>query len=250
MKISPATFALMILMAASVSVVGQSSSCKVGVEAAPVGFWTWAPESKIRVYIVDKDFSESELQFLLAPLATWNAVAESTGSRVKFEYKGRTPEPLYCEGCLTIRRGKVFDKSRRHLTELETYSVARDQIMAWATIVIDPLLTTPKTLTNAVAHELGHSFGLLDCYSCKRNSTVMVQFKTVNVSNEMDGPSACDVAQVKGVYQKVAAQLKRSRRLKPIVVDEGEEPVDDDTPNVTPKRPSVVTPGRSERKPL
>ena len=30
--------------------------------------------------------------------------------------------------------------------------------------------------TNALAHELGHSFGLLDCYSCKTQSTVMIRF--------------------------------------------------------------------------
>jgi len=107
--------------------------------------------------------------------------------------------------------------------------------MTWATIVIDPVLTSPKTLTNAVAHELGHTFGLLDCYSCKQESTVMIQFKTVNASNEMDGPTACDVVQVKRAYHVLAAQLKRLPQPKPIVVDEGEEPVEDDTPVVVPK---------------
>jgi len=59
----------------------------------------------------------------------------------------------------------------------------------------------------------------------------MIQFKSVNVSNGMDRPSTCDVAQVKLAYQTIAAQLKRVTQPMPLV-DEGEEPIDDDTPVV------------------
>ena len=215
------------------SVIAQPKpQCKVGVDSAPVGFWTWAPESKIDVYVAGADFEEGELPYLMAPLTNWNNVANATGSSVKFEYQGTTDEPLHCQNCLTIVRGKVFDKAKRHLTELRTYSAGRDRLMTWAIIVVDPLLTKPKTLTNALAHELGHSFGLLDCYSCKPNSSVMIQFKEINVSNDMNGPTNCDIAQVKSVYQTVALEIKRRPKPKPIVVDEGEEPVDDDTPVV------------------
>ena len=225
---------LIIFAALAVQVLAQPS-CKVGVEAAPVGFWTWTPKSNIEVYVLAGDFSDRDRGYLLAPLANWNAVSDATGSNVRFEYKGTTVTPLRCENCLTIRRGQVFDKSNRHLTELQTYSAERNQIMTWAGIVIDPRLTAPNTLTNAVAHELGHSFGLLDCYSCKQGSTVMNQFKSVNVSNDMNGPTGCDVAQVKRVYDVVTAKLKQTPRAKPVVVDEGEEPVEDDTRVVVPR---------------
>jgi hypothetical protein len=224
---------VLILLAPAMPVMSQSS-CKVGVQAPAVGFWTWAPGSEVKVYVLKNDFKDNELAFLLAPLSTWNAVSDATGSKVKFEYKGTTARPLSCENCLTIRRGLVFDKSKRHLTELTTYSAPRNRTIIWASIVVDPLLATPTTLTNAVAHELGHSFGLLDCYSCKEKSSVMIQFKDVNVSNGMDGPSGCDLAQVKTVYHALAAELRRTPRPKP-VVDEGEEPVDDDTPVVIAK---------------
>jgi hypothetical protein len=171
---------------------------------------------------------------LLAPLSAWNAVSASTASKVRFEYKGTTSTLRYCENCLTIRQGQVFDKSKRHLSELRIYST-RDRLLTWATIVIDPLLTNPKTLTNAMAHELGHSFGLLDCYSCKQGSTVMIQFQAVNAANGMDGPTACDVTEVKRSYQVLVAQLKQPPKSKPIVVDEGEEPAEDETPVVVPK---------------
>lgn len=63
----------------------------------------------------------------------------------------------------------------------------------------------------------------------------MIQFKTVNAANEMDAPTVCDVLEVKRAYQVLAAQLKRLRKSKPIVVDEGEEPVEDDTAVIVPK---------------
>lgn len=226
--------AVAIVWAAAATPVLSQPPCKIGVQAPAVGFWTWAPGSEVSVYILESEFKENELPFLLAPLNSWNAVSDLTGSKVKFEYKGTTAHSLQCENCLTIQRGLVFDKSRRHLTELITYNAARNRTIIWAHIVIDRLLTSPQTLTNAVAHELGHTFGLLDCYSCKKRSTVMVQFKDANVPNGMDGPSLCDVVQVKTFYHALVAELRRTARSKP-VVDEGEEPSEDDTPIVVPK---------------
>lgn len=228
-------FTLVLLLTALAPVMGQSSACEAGSQSPAIGFWIWAPESAVKVYVFQTDFQETELPFLLAPLASWNSVSVATGSRVTFEYKGTTKDPLYCQNCLTIKRGHVFEKSKRHLTELNSYSVPNSsRLLAWATIVVDPRLTNPGTLTNAVAHELGHTFGLLDCYSCKQKSSVMRQFKSVNVSNEMNGPTACDVAQVKSAYESLAIQLKHAAKAKK-EIDEGEEPVDDDTPIVVPR---------------
>ena len=226
---------IMFVVFAATATPALSQSCKVGVDAPPVGFWMWAPGSQIKIHVVESDFDETELPFLLAPLELWNAVSAVTGSRVNFEYKGTTETPLYCENCLTIRRGRVFDQSRRHLTELKTYGIPGNKIMTWASIVIDPSLTNHKALTNAMAHELGHSFGLLDCYSCKARSTAMLQFQDVNVSNEMNGPSTCDLAQVKAVYQALATHVRNAPRPKALIEDEGEEPVEDDTRVVIPK---------------
>jgi hypothetical protein len=228
---------ILICLSAGLPVVAQSSAgrCKVNVQAPPAGFWTWPAGTQVRVYIVSTDFQSAEIPFLLAPLSNWNAVSDLTGSRVKFEYAGSAASPRYCENCLTITRGVVFDKKERHLTELRAYSARGDRLLTWATMVIDPALSNPKTLTDAVAHELGHNFGLLDCYSCKPKTTVMNQFGPVNVANDMPGPTSCDVAQVKAAYKQLALQLSRAPLPKKIIVDEGEEPVDDDTPVVIPK---------------
>jgi len=230
-------FLATLLLACAFRVAGQTSSlspCKVGKNASAFGFWTWAANSNIKVYTLGTDLTELELPYVLKPLQTWNAVSEVTGSGVKFEYIGSTSAPLYCDNCLTIMRGKVFDKAKRHATELRTFSAHADQIMSWAHIVIDPVLTNPAALTNAMAHELGHNFGLVDCYSCKSRSTVMIQFKTVNEPNDMEGPTACDIAQVKAAFRELAVRVRPSPTAKEIV-EEGEEPEDDDTPVVIKK---------------
>lgn len=229
------TAVLLLILVTWLQLWAQTKRCVVGVQAPPVGFWTWPTGSQVKVYVVESDFQTGEVSFLLTPLASWNAVSEMTGSRVKFEYAGTAPSPRYCENCLTIERGAVFDKHYRHLTELRAYSAHGDRMLSWASIVIDPALTNPKALTDAVAHELGHNFGLFDCYSCKAKTTVMNQFGPINVANEMPGPTACDVAQVKATYKQLTLQANRALIPKKIAGDEGEEPVDDDTPVVLPK---------------
>jgi hypothetical protein len=205
------------------------------VQAPPVGFWTWATGTEVRVFGVEDDFKPEEIQSLLAPLKNWNAVSETTGSRVRFEYSGLRASPQYCENCLTLSRGPVFKTQERHLTELRAYSARNDGVLTWATVVVDFSLTNHQARTDAVAHELGHSFGLRDCYTCKAKSTVMNQFGPVNVPNEMPGPTACDVTQVKSTYKQLAPQARRTAQPKSVITDEGEEPVDDDTPIIVPR---------------
>jgi hypothetical protein len=213
--------------------------CAVGVRAPAIGFWTWAANAHVKVYLRASDFKAEEVPFLLTPLQNWDGAYEASGSGVRFEYQGATPEPMLCDNCLTIMRGKVFDRARRHATELRAYSARRDQVITYASIVIDPTLTNLEAITNAIAHELGHNFGLLDCYTCKQKSTVMNQLKTMNVPNGMEGPTACDLAQVKEAYKELKAHPRPSPVALVLPVDEGEEPVDDDTPVVTqkPRRP-------------
>jgi len=210
------------------------SPCLVGRNAAGIGFWTWPTGAHVKVYLRRGAFRPEEIQYLLAPLNNWNTTSELTGSGVKFEYAGMTAGELTCENCMTVMRGRVFDTMKRHVTETQAYSIHRNQIITYASIVIDPLLTNPRALSNAVAHELGHNLGLLDCYKCKSNSTLMAGFKALNVPNDLEAPTSCDIAQVKQAY----AELKVHVRPSPVLakkVDDGEEPVDDDTPIVVPK---------------
>jgi len=213
----------------------SASSCSVGVSAAAFGFWTWAPETRVKVYILQSDFKSEEIPFLLTPLRTWDTVWESTGSGVRLDYVGTTSAPVLCQNCLTIMRAPVFHQKTRHGSELEAHSEQGTQIVTHALMLIDPALTNPKALTNAVAHELGHSFGLLDCYNCKDHSTVMNKLKRMNDSNKMEGPTLCDIAQVRNAYKELRIRVGPAPAAMNIAVDEGEEPVEDDTPLVRPQ---------------
>lgn len=221
-----------VLVLATYSVRAQS--CVIGKDSAAYGFWTWAANTRVKVYVVAADFKEDDLPYLLAPLATWNAALGSTGSGVSFVYSGTVSTSLDCQNCLTIMRGSVYEKSKRHATELRAFSANSNQVLTWGHIVVDPSLTNQKSLTNAVAHELGHNLGLYDCYTCKAKSTLMMQFKSVNKPNDMEGPTPCDLAQVKAAYKELAVRI----RPAPVKVetDEGEDPVEDDTP-ITPRKP-------------
>jgi hypothetical protein len=212
----------------------EPNPCRIGYQASPIGFWTWAPGSEVKVYIRAADFNREQLPELFVALKNWNEVSQQTGSGVKFEYQGDTNVVLSCANCLTIMRGPVFDKTQRHVTELKAYSAQRNQIISYATITVDPVLTNPKALLSAMAHELGHNLGLLDCYSCKRKSTVMNQLKSVNATNGMEGPSRCDIAQVSQAYKELKIRVRPSPHSRDLI-DEGEEPEDDDTPIVVPK---------------
>ena len=207
--------------------------CQVGQQAPAIGFWTWAAKAHVKVYIVSADFKEGEIPYLLKALQNWNSVSELTGSGVRLEYSGSTDQQLSCENCLTLMRGSVFDRTRRHATEIRAFSVRHDQVISYAAIVIDPVLTNPNALLEAVAHELGHNFGLLDCFTCKKKSTLMNQFKVINVPNNMAAPTPCDIAQVREAYKELKVRVLPSPPNRNLI-DEGEEPIDDDTPIVVP----------------
>jgi hypothetical protein len=140
-----------------------------------------------------------------------------------------------CSNCVTIMRHAVLNKETHHGSEIKAFGEEGTRIIKYAAIYLDPALTGKETLTNAVAHELGHSFGLLDCYDCAAGATVMNKLRGTSTSNGMEGPTTCDVAEVRNAYLQLEARLLRAPKTVTIREDEGEVPVDDDTPVVIPK---------------
>jgi hypothetical protein len=230
---------------------GPIEQCTIGRNVPAVGFWTWPTNSKVNVYIRATDFDAKQHSQLLTGLKNWNSVSELTGSNVIFHYRGNTAQQVTCENCLTILRERVFDKATRHATEIRATSVGDSQLISSAAILVDPVLTDPEALLNAIVHELGHNFGLMDCYTCKRKSTVMNQLDSVNVPNGMERPTACDLAQVQEVYQQLKVRVRNAPIARTVFnEDEGEEPEDDDTPVVIPapaKRLSSVVQKPAQR---
>jgi hypothetical protein len=223
--------------------IRSEGTCVVRQTAPSIGSWTWAEMSRIEVYVLQGDFSADEVPPMLTALKNWDDSASENGSGVRFEYKGSVAERQTCDNCLTILRGQTTVK--RHGAELKAFSRKNNQVIDYAWIVIDPAIRKSEALTSILAHELGHSLGLLDCYNCPRGSTAMTHFnatlklfqlKIADFSNGMKGPTACDVAQVKAAYE----ELRSSPRPAPAAEASAESAVaeeeaeEDDTPVVVP----------------
>jgi hypothetical protein len=54
----------------------------------------------------------------------------------------------------------------------------------------------------------------------------------MNDSNDVEGPTLCDIAQVKNAYNEL--RIRVNPAAMNMGVDDGEEPIEDDTPLVRP----------------
>ena len=106
------------------------------------------------------------------------------------------------------------------MARLEAHSLRSDQLIDWAEILVDPRVKDGKVLTNVVAHEIGHSLGLLDCYHCQSGTTAMGLIKSAEESNGIEGPTSCDRSAVLAAYQQLKHHAGRRHYRKPRVKDD------------------------------
>lgn len=217
-----------------------SAPCVARRTTAPIGFWTWPANAHVKIYLREPDFSADYVAAVSTAVENWDAAAVENGSNVHFSFQGLTRETKTAQGDLTIIRGDVYDKKTRHLALLEAHSLRSNQLIDYALVVVDLRVRKPEVLTNVMAHELGHSLGLLDCYECSRKSTAMGLLKTESEPNGIEGPTACDKIAVRAAYRELALQVRPAPTAlsanKP-PADEGEVPEADETPIVLGRRP-------------
>jgi hypothetical protein len=209
--------------------------CVVGHTAAPIGFWTWPANSHVNIYLREPDFSETEVPAVRVAVENWDAAAGENGSHVHFTFRGLTRETKVAAGDMTLIRGNVYDKKLRHLALLEAHSLKNDQLIDYAVVIVDFKVKNAEVLTNVMAHELGHSLGLLDCPRCDQKSTAMGLLNSGNDSNGIEGPTACDKIEVVAAYRELKLHVRPAPTAltftKPLI-DPGEDPEADDTPIV------------------
>lgn len=210
--------------------------CVPGRTQADIGFWTWPAGLEVNVYLREPDFSVDYISAVERAVQNWNAATTGSGPRVRFTFRGMARNPETTLGNMTIVRGDVFTKKEKHLALLKAHSLRHDRLIDYALVIVDYRVNNPSVLTNVIAHEIGHSLGLMDCYRCAGQTTAMGLMKSANETNGVDGPTACDVQAVRLAYRELSERVRNETMTKIKRVDEGEEPVADDTPVIKPPR--------------
>jgi len=175
--------------------------CTTNRNAPPVGGYHWPANSEVKVYFVRNMFTPEQSATLLEAMGTWTASGQEDGSGVKFTYAGETERRMSCRGCLTVGRRDVYKQDKHHYAFFHPMQ-EEGQLLVSAWIDLDVGITEPKALQGFMAHELGHGLGLWDCPSCKKKQSLMNSFPGLNQNNGLVGPSSCDLATMRNVYQE------------------------------------------------
>lgn len=221
---------ILLLEPTASSAVGEEASskdlvCPVGKSAPAFTGWMWQPNSRVKVFTLADHFKAEDVAILRQSLESWSALAGVTGSSVSFSYEGQVTDVRNCDSCLTLMRGQISRPN--HAAQLEAMGVVNSYIIRHAKILVDFKIKDSKELANTFAHEIGHTFGLLDCFTCQDKTTVM---NAVNGFRGRMTPSECDLVQVTQAYQRLAQHTRSLQRQAKLLIDEGEEPLEDDTP--------------------
>ena len=221
-----------LLLTCSIGTVGSGASpeskpCKVGRSAPAFRKLMWSNDATVRVFTLDGHFDAQEISIIRTTLQEWTAVSNSPELQVNFFYAGQTQMPQSCRNCLTVLRGHTSGPDHAALLDAQTF--VPHGAIKYAKLVIGSQIRDQRELANVLAHEIGHSFGLLDCYTCGDRSTIM---NAVNSSKGRSAPSDCDMHQIKNAYRDNRQQLAALRKQSQQTIDEGEEPIEDDTPIV------------------
>jgi hypothetical protein len=192
---------LILFPVASVRAQALAEACITNRNTPPVSAYYWPPDSDVKVYLMRNMFTVEQRETLFAAMKTWSATAAQTGAGIKFSYAGETNERVSCPGCLTVTRREVYKRDSKHYAFFNPLQQDEDGLLVSAWIDFDFATISPHALQGFMAHELGHGMGLWDCATCKKKQTIMNGFPGVNSDNGLMSPSACDLEQVRQVYQ-------------------------------------------------
>lgn len=162
--------------------------CRPGKTSTEAMGWRWKPNTHVRLYYLKSNFSVVERDALSRAVHNWNNALNEVGSSVVFTIGGEREKVAEDNASITVMRG--IPKGKDRLGEIKFYSMSNG--VERMTVMISPVVTDLNALTSLMAHEIGHSLGLADCYGCRRGTTTMAAFKDDNLGNDVYEPSECD----------------------------------------------------------
>ncbi|HEV7374577.1 MAG TPA: hypothetical protein VGN95_07660 [Pyrinomonadaceae bacterium] len=185
--------------------------CRPGKTSTEALGWRWKPNTHVRLYYLKSNFSGTEAEALSRAVNNWNNALRKIDSRIVFINGGERESVVEDDASITVMRG--IPKGKERLGEIKFYSMSNG--VNRMVVTISPVVTDLNALTSLMAHEIGHSLGLADCYGCRRGTTTMAAFKDDNKGNDVYEPSECDKYVVASGYRSetgVQAQLVRTER--------------------------------------
>jgi hypothetical protein len=192
-------FAVLLLASVASAKETRARGCTVGGNAAPLSRWRWAPGTRVTVYALRGQFNPKELERLASAVRRWDLALRQSLSGIRVRSGGETDSWVPRAGEIIVIRDRV-KVGGQHVGEFR--SVLRDArgFVTAAVIAFDRSIDDLRNLSSLLSHELGHGFGLWDCETCAKRSTVMNGFKFPG-RNVAEAPSLCDVLQVGAAYE-------------------------------------------------
>jgi hypothetical protein len=154
----------------------------------------WAPGAQVTVNI-NPAYSQTQRDALVAAFTNWqNSSGNNSGVTFSFSYNSTpiTGANTYQVNSQTITGGQA-----------ETGGTSGDTYRSTGFTNIDPRVTNLTALTQVMAHEIGHTFGLADCTACAAGTSVMTLPPCCNYNDTTTGrttPSSCDTASANQAY--------------------------------------------------
>ena len=162
--------------------------CRLSKTSPASHAWHWRPDTLVKVYYLKNHFNGGEVDAFSRSISNWNSALREINSHIVFVVGGERESIATDDSSVTVMRG--IPRGKERLGEVKLYSMSNgvERII----MIINPIVTDSSALTSLMTHELGHSLGLADCYSCRRGTTTMAAFKDVNKGNDVYAPSVCD----------------------------------------------------------
>ena len=187
--------------------------CRPGKTSSEATGWRWSTRSVVHVYYLKDSFSKAERDSLSQAINSWNDALRETDAQVRFVVGGERASLMEENASMTVLRGVPRGKDR--VGQILLYTLSNG--VTYASVTISPAVTSPDALTSLMAHEIGHSLGLADCYKCERGTTAMAAFRSDNKGNDVYAPSECDKFVVAAGYSaeenlQASAQAITERR--------------------------------------
>lgn len=150
----------------------------------------------------DYQFGGLQIMAMETAFSTWISAKTANGSNLNFNriytsIFGDSPYAINILSTNTTAMGTRLASFTSQLMEVVDYN---NDGVGDATRLVGAIIevrqnVTGTTLTAAMVHELGHTFGLDDCPTCN-NTTIM---KTPLPTNPATAPSACDNSKIAGI---------------------------------------------------